>query len=505
MTYAAAREAGFSSYNAGQLALYAQCVDESMGTRRGKEGYRYTRLKEVVPYEKNVGLQMTQHWVMDERQRDIAGGGGKAVGRTSDMMILMAFHFLPGMQSPSEVKTGIPIIDNTVKQYTLSSKDRLDTLRVERDAYEQSGNRRKVAAHDIKISRTARRMVDRATGTETKTDRKENLITWPSSVSSTLMMLDTLNKVDAECRNDMKGNVINALYLWRGTNLRDPRIVVLRDIVRDKRINISVKDFLLALVGVRIHTYADTFAHQGFSGARSGRINNAINRRYRPHCTIPNYTGVYDGVSLGEKLQTARIKYITKNPKQLYWLVTPFGTGSVGHGALGAWPDYPNCIYKYTRQRDSKTIERHNPPIYYQAYLHMKKELEQLPDMLKTNSRVGEGRAVKGSIIWEDFFRNNREYWWEKQRGAEWLEKIYQWDREARLALTKNILDGDHENPQALKRMSLPQRHAFSLASSYQLFWLNKAIKDRLGYSTPQAFLDDALTGDKEGLRGGTS
>ena len=376
MTYAAAREAGFSSYNAGQVALYAECVDESMGLNLiHKYSYKFTNLRRTrntSPYEKDVGLQMTQHWTDDTRMRDLAGRG-KSAGRSPEMMILMAFHFLPGLQSPSEVNTGIPIIDNTVLQYALSSEHRAVTLIAERENYRQGGGRKNLAAYNRKISRVGARMAAKTRGQKTKTDWKEMLITWPSSLSSKLMMQDTQEKVNAECRNNMKGDVINRLNLNRGINLRNPRMRPLGNIVKEKHINISVKDFLLALVGVRMHIYADTFAHQGFSGARSARINNAIIRQYRRICSIPDYTKVPDGIGAA-----TRTKFYPKSIGK-YWLMTPSGISHVGHGALGALPDYPNCIYKYTRPRDSKIIRRDNPPIYYQAYLHMKEELKKCP------------------------------------------------------------------------------------------------------------------------------
>ena len=118
-----------------------------------------------------------------------------------------------------------------------------------------------------------------------------------------------------------------------------------------------------------------------------------------------------------------------------------------------------------------------------------------MPDELKTDMMLGArpNVTVSDNLVTENFFVNNVEKWPDEVRGREWMNYISRWDPDAKLALTEIIVDGDHKAHHALHRLSLPQRHVFSLVSSYHLYWLHVLI-NTVTKKSPQDFLRRALT-----------
>jgi len=100
------------------------------------------------------------------------------------------------------------------------------------------------------------------------------------------------------------------------------------------------KPYALHRLGVTMHVYADTWAHQGFAG-----INHKIN----------------EIVKLKSNDQDLDASFINK-------MANHFMTESfpLGHGAALSYPDRPSLIWEYTNGFGEK-VERDNPAIFIDA------------------------------------------------------------------------------------------------------------------------------------------
>jgi len=100
------------------------------------------------------------------------------------------------------------------------------------------------------------------------------------------------------------------------------------------------KPYALHRLGVSMHVYADTFAHQGFAG-----VNHRINE-------------VSDLESNNKTLDRSFFNKIAN-----FFLSESF---PLGHGAALSHPDRPSLVWSYKNGLDKK-IERDNPAIFHEA------------------------------------------------------------------------------------------------------------------------------------------
>jgi hypothetical protein len=100
------------------------------------------------------------------------------------------------------------------------------------------------------------------------------------------------------------------------------------------------KPYALHRLGITMHVYADTFAHQGFAGA-----NHKINE-------------VGDITSNSKNLDRSFLNKIIN-----YFLSESF---PLGHGAALSHPDRPSLIWEYTNGLDER-IKRNNQEIFMEA------------------------------------------------------------------------------------------------------------------------------------------
>lgn len=100
------------------------------------------------------------------------------------------------------------------------------------------------------------------------------------------------------------------------------------------------KPYSLHRIGITMHVYADTWAHQWFAG-----VNHEINE-------------VHDMKSNNSSLDKSFFNKIAN-----FFLSESF---PLGHGAALSYPDRPSLIWEYTNGLDEK-VERNNPEIFMDA------------------------------------------------------------------------------------------------------------------------------------------
>ncbi|MCB0419904.1 MAG: hypothetical protein KDD61_02860 [Bdellovibrionales bacterium] len=120
------------------------------------------------------------------------------------------------------------------------------------------------------------------------------------------------------------------------------------------------REFSLQLLGVSLHAYADTWAHQGFAG-----IDHPINQ----------VQGIFEWNEAKPHSHSQRIKNYYADPwwKKLYsWFLSFFisKTFPLGHGPVLSLPDRPYMKWRYVDWKGAM-IERDNPKEYIEACKHI--------------------------------------------------------------------------------------------------------------------------------------
>ena len=115
---------------------------------------------------------------------------------------------------------------------------------------------------------------------------------------------------------------------------------------------------VLALIGIRMHVLADTWAHSYFAGTPSKWVNNATD--------FSKITGTPDGLK-----ETGTPD--TSNVYSVYFL---------GHARAGHYPDYGSLIYQYHPQwmRENSMIIKCGPDDFMCAYTQMVQAMTYIRD-----------------------------------------------------------------------------------------------------------------------------
>jgi len=180
-------------------------------------------------------------------------------------------------------------------------------------------------------------------------DYEQKLICYPGSKLVTSMLQDTESALKAKPPHGQVTYQPGGLRHWIGSGVERR---VLEDFENNvSRGAVSGQGFLDALVGLRLHVFADTWAHQGFAGPRSPRINDAsmlkVGEGREQEVNVIDHKSAVDA-GLGGKSVTPASHY--------------------GHGNVLRYPDYPAYHYSYRRPFDRKSITRNNPDEYSKAY-----------------------------------------------------------------------------------------------------------------------------------------
>jgi hypothetical protein len=145
-----------------------------------------------------------------------------------------------------------------------------------------------------------------------------------------------------------------------------------RDLVNDPASQVNAAGAALHLIGVTMHVFADTFAHQDHSGVPAQEVNDVRGDTFFGYTPVASKLSKAFVPSIDDKDVTFELakwqwnlfgnkEYPPRGPKVSY----------LGHGRVGHWPDHSALIYKYQPAWSAGYIIRKNPTIYYDAFLHL--------------------------------------------------------------------------------------------------------------------------------------
>ena len=128
-------------------------------------------------------------------------------------------------------------------------------------------------------------------------------------------------------------------------------------------------EYGLALIGIMAHVYADTFSHYGFSGVSSDRnavdgnsfdlsvTNDDILKYIKDK--HENFMKKYGGRNLAENWRNIKRKVISAAGE--------VGSGALGHGSVGTYPDRPYLKWEFTYETGDKSGLRDNPATFLEG------------------------------------------------------------------------------------------------------------------------------------------
>ncbi|MDD5247793.1 MAG: hypothetical protein PHY45_02340 [Rhodocyclaceae bacterium] len=155
---------------------------------------------------------------------------------------------------------------------------------------------------------------------------------------------------------------------------RDMLRLALRD--KDKRRG-------LHRLGIAMHVYADTFAHQGFIGALSA-ANRAdavtsgdaeLDQRIRDATRTELLAGLWQGAKAGLQLAATSLAMAWRERKSplAYWRDF-VSDDPLGHAAVDTFPDQPFLAWRYV-DANGMLVRRDNPAVFMHAFDMMTKAM----------------------------------------------------------------------------------------------------------------------------------
>lgn len=111
-------------------------------------------------------------------------------------------------------------------------------------------------------------------------------------------------------------------------------------------LNYLKSDFVIQLIGIISHVYADTFSHCGFSG-------------------ISIKSNQVDQKSIKLNIQQTILEKIKETKEKIIAELSEIS--SLGHGAVYTYPDLPFLNWSFKYENDNNEIKKDNPSIYLEA------------------------------------------------------------------------------------------------------------------------------------------
>lgn len=172
-----------------------------------------------------------------------------------------------------------------------------------------------------------------------------------------------------------------------------PRSDTSRDMINSTRASYNKMkgidaEMSLMLIGCTMHVFADTYAHQDFSGTPSWNLNGTKNTSKNPG-KFTNF-GHWEGLKwVADKTTLKDITWpvsevLTGDPLTTY-PPGSFDVTSLGHGKMGHLPDVSTIYFEYDPQWSEKTIERNNPTQYMNAFVDMVNALSAIRGNIEFN------------------------------------------------------------------------------------------------------------------------
>ena len=196
----------------------------------------------------------------------------------------------------------------------------------------------------------------------------------------------------------------------------------------------------LCRIGIALHTFADTWAHQRFTGRRNEEND------------VENIYHLKDGKWHHLIMENILLDMLPK----------------IGHLQAGVFPDQPFLTWKYSGKTNKDMIERNNTEIFLKA---AKKIYDLLLEVKKSDSNE--------KIQWEEIepeinelFKNPKQD--DEKRCKKWRERfknifensIFEYDRrqwrdDALIPKRKKDLDWDEFEPSEFKRLEFTMKPGF--------------------------------------------
>lgn len=181
-----------------------------------------------------------------------------------------------------------------------------------------------------------------------------------------------------------------------------PNSFVARDMLEDC-FEHKHKPYALQRLGISMHVYADTWAHQGFVG-----INHDFNDVYDinvvndvPHTKWQEKVSDFFG-DLWDDVQSSLVGDALP----------------LGHGSVLSFPDLPYLHWNFTRRRGAEVVERKNYDLFIEAAEHMCKFMQRWLD--KPEDGLGDDKQK----LYELFLQIQDED--SEKRHNTWLSEIAQ-------------------------------------------------------------------------------
>ena len=180
-------------------------------------------------------------------------------------------------------------------------------------------------------------------------------------------------------RENPDGEALDLLCRPRSASARD---LVEFAVARYGELSVVDEELALMLVGICMHVFADTFAHQDFAGTASSKLNATRNGVWENTGSFTN-KGVWKGrrwePDEGSKKPIAwpwAVQLATQDPLTAYSTV-PMDTTSVGHGQMGHLPDVSSIAFDYDPRwsGESVAIDRNNPEAFLACFMEMVRAL----------------------------------------------------------------------------------------------------------------------------------
>lgn len=180
-----------------------------------------------------------------------------------------------------------------------------------------------------------------------------------------------------------------------------PNSFVAQDMLEDCYRN-KDKHYALQRLGISMHVYADTWAHQGFAG-----INNKYNDVYDI-----NVVNDVPHVKWADKVSDFFGDLWDDTQSTLVGDALP-----LGHGSVLSFPDLPYLHWNFTRRRGGEVVERRNYNLFLDACEHMCKFMQRWLGLAQTGLTDDDKMTILS--LFREIVDENSD-----NRHQRWLEKI---------------------------------------------------------------------------------
>ncbi|MGB0722453.1 MAG: DUF6765 family protein [Gammaproteobacteria bacterium] len=153
-------------------------------------------------------------------------------------------------------------------------------------------------------------------------------------------------------------------------------------------------EYALQLMGIACHVYADTFSHWGFSGVCSSN-NSADGDSFAFHNVDDPDMVTYLNTKFSRFMNDYVPDFVIDNWRKLASIMGEKASASLGHGAVGTYPDRPFLHWSFRYEKSGAVSDRDNPTNFLLA-------CERMHEWLSEFARGYYGDETPGAVAFED-------------------------------------------------------------------------------------------------------